>query len=172
MELNLQLRLNDGTPLPDPSRYRHIIGSLVYLTITRPDIAHAVPILSQFVSAPTSVHYAHLLHVLRYLWGTASQRLFYAKSSPVQLHAYSDSTWVSDPMDRRSITGYCIFIGTSPIAWKSKKQSAVSRSSAEAELRALATTTAEVIWLRWLLADLGVSCDASTPLMCDNTSAI
>ena len=172
MELNLQLRLNDGTPLPDHSRYRHIIGSLVYLTITRPDIAHPVHILSQFVSAPTSVHYAHLLRVLRYLRGTTSQRLFYAKSSPVQLHAYSDSTWASDPMDHCSITGYCIFIGTSPIAWKSKKQSAVSCSSAEAELRALATTTAEVIWLRWLLADLGVSCDASTPLMCDNTSAI
>ena len=172
MELNLQLRLNDGTPLPDPSRYRHIIGSLVYLTITRPDIAHPVHILSQFVSAPTSVHYAHLLRVLRYLRGTTSQWLFYAKSSPVQLHAYSDSTWASDPMDRCSITGYCIFIGTSPTAWKSKKQSAVSRSSAEAELRALATTTAEVIWLRWLPADLGVSCDASTPLMCDNTSAI
>jgi hypothetical protein len=78
----------------------------------------------------------------------------------------------SDPMDRRSITGYCIFIGTSPIAWKSKKQSAVSRSSAEAEVRALATTTAEIIWLRWLLADLGASCDNSTPLFCNNMSAI
>jgi hypothetical protein len=172
MELNLQLRPNDGTPLADPSRYRHIVGSLVYLTITRPDIAHAIHILSQFVSAPSSVHYAHLLRVLRYLRGTASQRLFYAKSSPLQLHAYSDSTWASDPTDRRSVTGYCIFVGTSPIAWKSKKQSAVSRSSAEVELRALATTTAEIIWLRWLLADLGVSCDNSTPLLCDNMSAI
>ena len=91
------------------------MGSLVYLTITRPNIAHAVHILSQFVGAPTSVHYAHLLRVLRYLRGTATQRLFYVKSSPLQLHAYSDSTWASDPMDRRSITGYCIFIGDSLI---------------------------------------------------------
>ncbi|WVZ93136.1 hypothetical protein U9M48_039142 [Paspalum notatum var. saurae] len=121
MELNLKLRANDGTPLADPSRYRHVVGSLVYLTITRLDIAHVVHILSQFVSVPTLVHYAHLLRVLRYLQGTASQRLFYAKSSPLQLHAYSDSTWASDPTDRRSITGYCIFIGTSPIAWKSKR---------------------------------------------------
>jgi len=75
-------------------------------------------------------------------------------------------------MDCRSITGYCIFIGTSPIAWKSKKQSAVSRSSTEAELRALATTIAEIIWLRWLLANLGASSDNSTPLLCDNMSAI
>jgi hypothetical protein len=172
MELHLQLRPNDGTPLVDPSRYRQIVGSLVYLTITRPDIAHVVHILSQFVSAPTSIHYAHLLRLLRSLRRTASQRLFYAKSSPLQLHAYSDSTWANDPTDRRSVTGYCIFIGTSPIAWKSKKQNAVSRSSAEAELRALATTTTEIIWLKLLLNDLGVSCDASTPLFYDNTSAI
>ena len=89
-----------------------------------------------------------------------------------QLHAYSDSTWASDPVDRRSVTGYCIFLGTSLIAWKSKKQTAVSRSSAEAELRALSTTTSEIVWLRWLLADLGVSCHTPTPLLCDSTAAI
>jgi hypothetical protein len=172
MDLHLQLRPTDGIPLKDPSRYRHIVGSLVYLTVTRPDIAHAVHILSQFVSAPTSVHFGHLLRVLRYLRGTPSQYLFYAHDSPFCLHAYSDATWASDPTDRRSVTGYCIFLGSSPLAWKSKKQSAVSRSSTEAELRALATTTSEIIWLRWLLADFGVSCDAPTPLLCDNTGAI
>jgi hypothetical protein len=74
--------------------------------------------------------------------------------SPLQLHAYSDSTWASDPTNRCSITGYCILLGFSPIAWKSKKQANVSRSSTETELRALATTTVEIVWLRWLLADL------------------
>ena len=110
------------------------MGSLVYLTITRPDIAHAIHILSQFVSAPTFVHFGHLLSVLRYLMGTSSQCLFYAHDSPLLLHAYLDSTWVSDPMDCRSITRYCMFLGSSPLAWKSKKQAIVSRSSAEAEL--------------------------------------
>ena len=172
MELHLQLRPTDGTPLEDPSRYRHIVGSLVYLTVTRPDIAHAVHILSQFVCAPTSVHHGHLFRVLTYLRGTTSRRLFYANSSQLQLHAYSDSTWASDPIDRRSVTGYCIFLGTSLIAWKSKKQTAVSRSSAEAELRALSTTTAEIVWLRWLLDDLGVLCHTPTPLLCDSTAAI
>ena len=148
------------------------MGSLVYLTVTRPDIAHAVHILSQFVCAPTSVHFGHLLRVLRYLRGTSCQSLFYAHDSPLQLHAYSDSTWASDPNDRRSITGYCILLGSSPIAWKSKKQAVVSRSSTEAELRALATTTTEIVWLRWLLADFGVPCDVATPLLCDNTRAI
>ena len=87
MDLHLQLRPIDGIPLPDPSRYRHLVGSLVYLTVyltvTRPDIAHAVHILSQFVSAPTSVHFGHLLHVLRYLRGTTSRCLFYACNSPL-----------------------------------------------------------------------------------------
>lgn len=172
MELHVRLRSTDGTPLDDPSRYRHLVGSLVYLTVTRPDIAYAVHILSQFVSAPTSVHYDHLLRVLRYLRGTTTQCLFYAASSPLQLRAFSDSTWASDPIDRRSVTGYCIFLGTSLLTWKSKKQTAVSRSSTEAELRALATTTSEIVWLRWLLADFGVSCDVPTPLLCDNTGAI
>jgi hypothetical protein len=148
MDLHLQLRPADGTPLEDPSRYQHIVGSLVYLTVTRPDIAHAVHNLSQFVSAPTSVHFGHLLHVLRYLRGTSSQCLFYARDSPLQLHAYSDSTWASDPTDRRSITGYCILLGSSPLAWKLKKQAVVSRSSTEAELQALPTTNSEIVWLQ------------------------
>ncbi|WVZ98109.1 hypothetical protein U9M48_043587, partial [Paspalum notatum var. saurae] len=156
MYLHLHLRPTDGTPLKDPSRYRHIVGSL------RPDIAHAVHILSQFVSAPTSVHYSHLLRVLRYLRGTATQCLFYGHDSPLQLHAYSDSTWASDPSDRHSITG-CILLGSSPMAWKSMKQAVVSRSITEAELRALATTTSEIMWLR---------CDAPALLLCDNTGAI
>jgi hypothetical protein len=74
-------------------------------------------------------------------------------------------------LDRRSITGYCILLGSS-LAWKSKNKAAVSRSSTEAELRALATTTVEIVWLRWLLTDFGISCDAPTPLLCDNTGAI
>jgi hypothetical protein len=172
MDIYLQLRPKNGAPLADPTRYRYIVGSLVYLTITRPDIAHIVHILSQFVSTPTSVHYGHLLRVLRYLRGTRSRCLLYASDSPLQLHAYSDATWASDPVDRSSTTGYCILLGSSPIAWKSKKQTAISRYSAEAELQALATTTTEIIWLRWLLNDLGVSCDTPTPLLCDNMSAI
>jgi hypothetical protein len=94
MDIHLQLRPTDGIPLADPSRYRHIVGSLVYLTITRPDIAHALHILSQFVSTPTLVHYSHLLCVLRYLRETRSRCLLYASGSPLQLHAYSDATWV------------------------------------------------------------------------------
>ena len=172
MELHLQLRASDGTPLPDPSCYRHLVGSLVYLAITRPDIYHAVHILSQFVGAPTSVHYAHLLRVLRYLRGTPSRSLFCSRQSSLQLQAYSDATWASSPDDRHSVTGYCLFLGSSLVVWKTKKQTTVTRSSVEAELRTLASTVQEVIWLRWLLQDLGVPVTSPTPLHCDSTGAL
>jgi hypothetical protein len=83
MDIHLKHRPKDGTPLADPTRYRHIVGSLVYLTITRPNIAHVVHMLSQFVSTPTSVNYGHLLRVLRYLHRTRSRCLLYASDSPL-----------------------------------------------------------------------------------------
>uniref|UniRef100_A0ACD5U5A0 Uncharacterized protein n=1 Tax=Avena sativa TaxID=4498 RepID=A0ACD5U5A0_AVESA len=153
MELNVKLQPIDVDPLSDPTRYRHLVGSLVYLAVTRPDISYPIHILIQFVSAPTTVHYSHLLRVLRYLRGTITRRLFFPHSSSLQLQCYSDATWVSDPSDRRSLSAYCVFLGGSLIAWKTKKQTAVSRSSVEAELRAMVLLTAEVTWLRWLLAD-------------------
>ncbi|WVZ63565.1 hypothetical protein U9M48_013188, partial [Paspalum notatum var. saurae] len=156
MELNVHLSATDGEPLDDPTRYRHIVGSLVYLGVSRPDISCSVHILSQFVSAPTQLHYSHLFRVLRYLRGTMSRRLFFPRSNSLQLQAYCDATWASDSSDHRSLSAYCVFLGGSLIAWKTKKQTAVSRSSTEAELRAMALVTAEVIWLRWLLADFGV----------------
>uniref|UniRef100_A0ACD5VIN0 Uncharacterized protein n=1 Tax=Avena sativa TaxID=4498 RepID=A0ACD5VIN0_AVESA len=134
MELNVHLRAADGDPLSDPTHYRHLVGSLVYLAVTRPDISYPVHILSQFVSAPTSVHYSHLLRVLRYVRGTISHRLFFPCSNSLQLQAYSDATWANDPSDRRSLFANCVFLGGYLIAWKTKKQTPVSRLSAEAEL--------------------------------------
>ena len=122
-----------------PSQYRHLVGSLVYLAVTRPDISHAVHILRLFVGAPTSVHYGHLLRVLRYLRGTASRGLFYSRQSSLQLQAYSDATWASYPDDRHSVIGYCLFLGSSLVVWKTKKQTTVSCSSVEAEVHALAS---------------------------------
>ena len=144
----------------------------MYHVSTCLDIAYAVHILSQFMARPTHLHYSHLLRVLRYLRGTISRRLFFPSSTSLQLQAYSDATWASDPSDRRSLSAYCVFLGSSLIAWKTKKQTAVSRSSAEAELRAMAAVTAEVTWLRWLLADFGVPVMGPTTLLSDSTGAI
>uniref|UniRef100_A0ACD6AJY1 Uncharacterized protein n=1 Tax=Avena sativa TaxID=4498 RepID=A0ACD6AJY1_AVESA len=144
MELNVKLHPPDGDPLPDPVCYRHLVGSLVYLVVARPDISYHVHILSQFVSAPTIVHYSHLLRVLCYLRGTITRRLFFPRSSLLQLLCYSDATWACDPSDRRSLSDYCVFLGGSLIAWKTKKQTTVSRSSVEAELRSMDLLTTEV----------------------------
>ncbi|RVW56960.1 Retrovirus-related Pol polyprotein from transposon TNT 1-94 [Vitis vinifera] len=130
---------------------KRLVGSLVYLTVTRPDISYAVHQVSQYLSAPRSTHYAAVLRILRYL---------------------KDADWEGDPTDRRSTTGYCFLLGSSLISWQSKKQTFVARSSTKAEYRALADTTSELLWLRWLLKDLGVSTSSATPLYCDNQSAI
>jgi hypothetical protein len=115
---------------------------------------------------------SHLLRVLCYLRGTISHRLFFSRFSSLQLQAYCDASWASDPSDRRSLSAYCVFLSGSLIAWKTKKQVAVSRSSAEAKLRAMALVTTEVTWLRWLLEDFGVSVSMLTPLLSDSTGAI
>ena len=88
------------------------------------------------------------------------------------LRAFSDADWTGDPTDRRSTTGYCFLLGSSLISWQSKKQTFVARSSTEAEYRALVDTTSELLWLQWLLKDLGMSTSSATPLYCDNQSAI
>jgi hypothetical protein len=109
MELNVHLVATDGEPLEDPTRYRYIVGSLIYLSVTRPDISYSIHFLSQFISAPTQIHYSHLLCVMRYLCETISRRLFFPRSSSLQLHTYCNATWASDPSDRHSLSTYCIF---------------------------------------------------------------
>ena len=104
MELNVHFRATDGEPLEDPTRYRHIVGNLVYLGVTHPDISYYVHFLSQFVFDPTQLHYSHLLQVLRYLRGTISCCFFFPRSNYLQLQAYYDATWVSDSFDRHSLS--------------------------------------------------------------------
>uniref|UniRef100_A0A2N9HNI8 Uncharacterized protein n=1 Tax=Fagus sylvatica TaxID=28930 RepID=A0A2N9HNI8_FAGSY len=172
IEYNNRLNTHDGEPLPDATLYRQLVGSLVYLTVTRPDISYAIHIVSQFMAAPRSLHYTAVLRILRYLKGTLFHGLHFSSQPSLTLQAYSDADWAGDPTDRRSTTGYCFLLGDSLISWRSKKQSVVARSSTEAEYRALADTTTELLWLRWLLQDLGIDCSTAVPIHCDNRSAI
>jgi hypothetical protein len=151
MALNVHLTPTNDEPLKDPTHYCHIVGSLVYLGVTRPDISYSVHILSQFVSAPTQIHYSNLLRVLRYFRGTISHCLFFPRSISLQLQTYCDATWASNPSDLRSLSAYCVFLSGSLIVWKTKKQIAVARLSAGAELRAIALVTVEITWLSVLL---------------------
>jgi hypothetical protein len=121
IELNACLTPSSGELLSDPTLYRQLVGSLVYLIVTRPDMSYAVHQVSQFMSAPRSTHYAVVLRILRYLKGTLFHGLHFFAQSPLILRAYSDANWAGDPTDRRSTTGYCFLLGSSLISWRSKK---------------------------------------------------
>ena len=149
-----------------------MIGKLIYLTITRPDIAFAVQVLSQFMHDPTEEHLAAAKHVLRYLKGTQGQGILFSGNTAMTLTGFCDSDWGSCSDSRKSTTGFCILLGSSPISWKVKKQSVVARSSAEAEYRPMASTCCEIVWLLALLKDLGVSNLTPVTLYCDNQAAL
>ncbi|CAL1399701.1 unnamed protein product [Linum trigynum] len=172
MEMNLKLGRESGDLLPDGGKhYRSVVGSLIYLTSTRPDIAYAVQIVSQFMSSPRTDHLAAVHRILRYLQGTREVGLFLPSGSLV-LQAFSDSDYAGCVDTRRSTTGWCVRLGDSFISWRCKKQDRVSKSSTEAEYRAMSDVSSELVWLRRLLGDLGVDCDLPLQLYVDNTSAI
>jgi len=127
---NLKLLYNTGQLLDNPNRFRRIVGKLIYLSITRPDISFVVQSLSQFVSSPTDAHLKETFHVLKYLKATTDHGILLAKDSTFQIRAFSDSDWGSCPNSRKSVTGYAILLGKSLIFWRSKKQGVVSRSTA------------------------------------------
>ncbi|XP_021995995.1 uncharacterized mitochondrial protein AtMg00810-like [Helianthus annuus] len=153
MEQNLKLGIGEEEDRVDANHYRRLIGRLFYLQATRPDVAYSVSILSQFVANPRQTHLDAALRVLRYLKATTGQGILLPKKGGSNLVAYTDSDWLGCPITRRSRTEYLLLLGGAPVSWKSKKQSVVSQSSAEAEYRAMATTVSEILWMRWLLKD-------------------
>lgn len=172
MDSGSHLYQDDSPLFQDVECYRRLVGKLLYLTTTRPDISFVVQQLSQFLSKPTMCHFKAVQRVLHYLKGTPGQGLFFARSSSLEIHGYSDSDWAGCPDSKRSISGYCFFLGDSLISWRSKKQMIVARSSSEAEYRALASATCELQWLCFLLADLGITLTKQPVLYCDNQSAL
>ena len=158
--------------LPDPLPYRRLVGRLVYLAVTRPDLSYAVHVLSQFMQQPRPEHMEAALLVVRYLKGTPGQGIMLSSSSMLSLTGWCDSDWAACPITRCSLSGWLVFLGTSPISWKTKKQHTVSRSSAEAEYRSMAALTCELKWLRALLLSLGVSNSSPIPIHCDSQSAL
>ncbi|KAM0024789.1 putative RNA-directed DNA polymerase [Helianthus debilis subsp. tardiflorus] len=171
MEQGLKLDKEENEQRVDAGQYRRLIGRLLYLQATRPDITYAVNVLSQFVGDPRQPHLDVATRVVRYLKTTLGQGILLPKDGGLQLLTYCDSDWMGCPLTRRSRTGYLLLFGGAPVSWKSKKQSVVSRSSAEAEYRAMATTVSEILWFRWLLTELEATQHGPTTLFCDNEAA-
>ncbi|KAM2882470.1 hypothetical protein COP2_015447 [Malus domestica] len=161
-----------GNLLSNPNVYQRMVGKLIYLTITRPDIAYSVSLISQFMHSPTLVHWEIVKRILRYLKGSIGRGILMQKNESNHILAYTDADWAGNSLDRKSTTGFCTFVGGNLVTWKSKKQTVVARSSAEAEYRAMAATASELIWLKSLLLDLGFTSKEPMSLFCDNQAAM
>lgn len=131
------LTASDEHLLPEQSRYRRLIGRLLYLTISRTYISYVVNLLNQFASKPCVSHLQAAYHLLLYLNHTPGQGLFFAASSSMQLRAFSDADWASCNDIRKSNSGFCIFHGDSLVSWKSKKQNSIARSSTTLNIKHL-----------------------------------
>ncbi|KAJ8772626.1 hypothetical protein K2173_027803 [Erythroxylum novogranatense] len=163
---------SDATPLSDPTHFRGLVGSLQYLTLTRPDLSYSVNFVSQFMQHPTMSHFKCLRRILRYLKGTIHYGLSFSTDTSLVLSAFSDADWAGCPTTRRSTTGYCTFLGSNIISWCAKKQQTVARSSTEAEYRSLAHAAAELTWLGYILDDLRIQPTRPPVLYGDNLSAL
>ncbi|KAE8721075.1 hypothetical protein F3Y22_tig00016885pilonHSYRG00007 [Hibiscus syriacus] len=156
----------------DPTFFKSLIGSLRYLTCTRPDILHAVGLASRYMESPTTTHFKAAKRILRYLKGTIDFSLFYSVSNDYKLVGYSDSDWGGDIDNRRSTTGFVFFMGDITFTWMSKKQPIVTLSTCEAEYIAATSCVCHAIWLRNLLKEIGLIQEEPTKVCVDNKSAI
>ncbi|CAM8987559.1 unnamed protein product [Rhodiola kirilowii] len=172
MKLKHNLSLSSAPLLADALHYRRLIGKLIYMTITRPDLAYPVHILSQFMQHPTQDHLTVAFRLLRYIKGAPAQGLLFPTKSDLVLQAFCDADWAACPLIRRSITGHCVMIGPCIISWKTKKQPVVSKSSVESEYRSMAAVCCELAWLARLIGDMGVPVSSAIHLYCDNKVAI
>ena len=132
----------------DTSRYQKLVGRLIYLSHTWPDIAFAMSLISQFMHSPRKTHMEVAYRILRYLKGSLGKGLFFWKQESRRIEAYINADWASSVTDRRSTIGYCFYVWGNLVTWRSKKQNVVAHSSVEAEFRAIANGLCELIWLQ------------------------
>jgi hypothetical protein len=155
----------------DQHEYRSMIGSLLYLTASRPDIHFSVCLCARFQASPRTSHHQAVKRIFRYIKSTLEYGIWYSCSSALSVRAFSDADFAGCKIDRKSTSGTCHFLGTSLVSWSSRKQSSVAQSTAEAEYVAAASACSQVLWMISTLKDYGLSF-SGVPLLCDNTSAI
>ncbi|XP_058769363.1 secreted RxLR effector protein 161-like [Vicia villosa] len=153
------------------TKYRGMIGSLLYLTTSRPDIMFSVCLCARYQANPKESHLAAVKRIIKYLKGTTNVGLWYPKGSMNTLVGYSDADYAGCKTDRKSTNGMCHILGNALVSWSCKKQASVALSTAEAEYIAAGSGCAQILWLKQQLLDYGLNLGC-IPLRCDNTSAI
>jgi hypothetical protein len=168
---NGHLDLDTGGKSVDQKVYQSMIGSLLYLCASRPNIMLSVCMCARFQSDPKEYHLTTVKRILRYFAYTPKFGLWYPRGSTFDLIGYSDADWAGCKINRKSTSGTCQFLGRSLVSWASKKQNSVALSTAEAEYIVAGHCCAQLLWMRQTLRDYGYKL-TKVPLLCDNESAI
>ena len=140
----------------DPERYRRLVGKLNYFTVTRPNTAHSIGVVSQYMSSPIVDHWAAIEQILCYLKGALEHGILYSNHGHNRLECFTDVDWAGSKEDRRSTSRYYVFVEGNLVSWKSKKHCVVSRSSAKSEYKAMAQSVSEIMWLHQLLMEVSI----------------
>ena len=167
-----KLCVDDGSADIYQRLYRSMIGSLLCLTASRPDIVLSVGLVAIYQAAPKQNHLLAIKRIFGYLQGIAHHGLWYPKGKKIILIAYTDADWASCVDDRKSTSGGAFYLEKILVAWLSKKKTSISLSTAEAEYIAVVACCRQVMWMKQTLQDIKVSIDEHISIKCDNTSAI
>jgi len=171
MSTNCYLSVDEAGTTVDQTKYRGLIGSLLYLTASIPDIMFVVFLCARFQSSPKESHLKATKRILKHLKGTTFVGLWYPSHSPIHLVGYSDSDFAGCKLDRKSTIETCHLLGSSLISWHNKKQACVALSTAQVEYIAAGSCCAQILWIKQQLEDFPLKI-SKVPLLCDNTSAI
>jgi hypothetical protein len=171
MEENLKLHGDSNQVPTNKERYQRLVGRLMYLAHTRPDLAYSLSVVSQFMHSPSEEHMNVVTRILRYLKSSPGKGILFTKGHNLDVNGYTDVDWAGSIQDRRSTSGYFTFVGGNLVTWRSKKQEVVARSSAEAEYRGMAKAICELLWIRNLMIDLHIKPVNPMKLYCDNKAA-
>jgi hypothetical protein len=169
-----KLTKNEEGKAADNKWYKQVVGSLMYMLATRPDLAYSVCLIARFMERPTEVHVAAVKRIIRYLKGSTGYGILYKKQTDeeIQMYGWTDSDYAGDLDDRKSTSGYVFKLGNGIISWSSKKQPIVTLSTTEAEFVAAASCACQGIWLRNILEHVKIGQSNKTVIYCDNSSSI
>jgi hypothetical protein len=170
--LGTKLSKKDEGPTMDPTLYKILVDSLLYLTTTRPDIMYAASLVSRFMKSPKDSHWKMAKRILSYVAGTLNFGLWYTQSNDNNLSGYIDNDFAGNLDDRKSTSGHVFHLGTNLISWASKKQPIVSIYFVEVEYVTATSDSCQAVWLRRILNDMSHTEKEPTPMFCDNTSTI